>query len=120
MNLSEIEAGSNASLYLTISTELIKNNRSQAEVDALDHSDDLDKYVARTAFENHGKSLYPYGLKCKWILDLRSEEQAADGSWFFKVGVTITTQYGTKKDTVAEGIISGTTDNPIVKEFYVP
>ena len=119
MDLSEIESGSNASIYLTVSAELIKNDRSQAEVDALDHSDDLDKYVARTTFENHGKSLYPYGFECHWILDLRNEEQTPEGSWIFKVGVTITNQYGAKKDTVAEGIISGNTDNAIVKEFYV-
>jgi len=119
MDLSEIESGRNASIYLTVPAELIKNDRGQAEVDALNHSGDLDKYVARTAFENHGKSIYPYGFECHWILDLINEEQTPEGSWLFKVGVTITNQYGTKQDTVAEGIISGNTDNQIVKEFYV-
>ncbi|MDD3271353.1 MAG: hypothetical protein PHR04_04540 [Syntrophomonadaceae bacterium] len=118
MNLSDIESGRN-NPYLTVPAKLIKNDRIKAEVNALDHSGDLDKYVARTAFEKHGKSVYPYGFECHWILDLRSESQAADGSWWFKVGVTITNQYGTKRDTVAEGILSGNTGNPIVKEFYV-
>ncbi|MCM0648411.1 hypothetical protein NBE98_08495 [Clostridium swellfunianum] len=118
-DLSEIEAGSSASLCLMIPTELIKNNRSQTEVDALDRSKDLDKHVARSAFENHGKSVYPYGFECHWIVDLRNEEQTPEGSWIFKVGVTITNQNGTKKDAITEGIISGNTNNPIVKEFNV-
>jgi len=118
MDLSDIESESIAA-YLTVPAKLIKNDRIQEEVDALDHSGDLDKYVARTTFEKHGKYVYPYGFECHWILDLISEEQTTEGSWTFKVGVTITNQYGTKRDTVAEGIISGNTGNPIVKEFYV-
>lgn len=118
-DLSDIETGGNANTYLTVSAELIKDDRNQAEVDALDHSKDLDKYVARNAFEKYGKSQYPYGFKCHWILDLRNEEQTSEGSWIFKVGVTITNQYGTDKDTVVEGTISGSTANAIVEDFYV-
>lgn len=118
VDLREMESSRNASICLTVPAKLIKNNRSQVEADELDHSDDLDKQVARTAFEDHGKNAYPYGFECHWVRDLRSESQASDGSWWFKVGVTITNQYGTKRDTVAEGIISGNTANPIVKEFY--
>ena len=118
-DVSEIESGRNASIYLKVPAELIKNDRSQTEVNALDHSGDLDKYVARTAFENHGKSEYPYGFKCHWLLDLRGEQQSIDGSWFFKVGVEITNQYGASREAIAEGTISGTTDKPIIKQFLV-
>ncbi|RWZ54532.1 hypothetical protein EQV77_14785 [Halobacillus fulvus] len=118
-DLSDIAFGSPVPVYLTISPELIKEDRSEAEVEELDHSDELDKYVARTAFNKHGKSLYPYGFKSHWILDLRNEEQTSNGSWRFKVGVTITNQYGEKMEAVAEGLISGTTDNPTIEEFYV-
>ncbi|MDD3269679.1 MAG: hypothetical protein PHX14_10185 [Syntrophomonadaceae bacterium] len=119
MDLSDIGSGSKVP-YLTVPAKLIKNDRIQADVDALDHSGDLEKYAARMAFENHGKYLYPYGFECHWILDLINEEQShVDGSWFFKVGVTITNQYGTKRDAIAEGTISGTTGNPTVKEFNV-
>ena len=117
-DLTEIESGSNHP-YLTVPAKLIKNDRIQAEVDALDHSGDLDRYVARTAFENYGKSIYRYGFECHWFRDLRNEEQTVEGSWIYKVGVTITNQYGTKLDAIAEGTISGNTNNPIVKEFYV-
>jgi len=104
--------------YYSIPARLIKDDRKQAEVDALDHSGDLDKYVARTAFEKHGKSAFPYGFKCAWTMDLINEEQRSDGSWFFKVGVKITNQYGATRDAVAEGVVSGTTDTPIVGDFY--
>lgn len=117
--VSEIESRRNASIFLKVPAELIKNDRSQTEVNALDHSGDLDKYVARTAFENHGKSEYPYGFKCHWLVDLWGEQQSTDGSWFFKVGVEITNQYGASRKAIAEGIISGTTDNPIIKQFLV-
>lgn len=117
--VSEIESRKNASIFLKVPAELIKNDRSQTEVNALDHSGDLDKDVARTAFENHGKSEYPYGFKCQWLLKLWGEQQSADGSWSFKVGVKITNQYGESREAIAEGIISGTTDKPIIKQFLV-
>lgn len=118
-DLSDIDSESNKNTYLTVSPELIKDDRNQAEVEALDHSKDLDKYVARNAFEEYGESQYPYGFKCHWFLDLRNEEQTSEGSWIFKVGVTITNQYGTKLDAIAEGTISGSTANAIVEDFYV-
>lgn len=117
LSISEIEA--NYSPYLTVFPSLIKDDRNQSDVEAQDHSDDLDKYKARLAFEHYGEAIYPYGFKCHWITALRAEEQASDGSWFFKVGVTITNQYGTKMDTIAECKIGGTTAYPVVKDFYV-
>lgn len=104
--------------YLSVPAKLIKDDRKQAEVDALDHSGDLDKYAARTAFEKYGKSAFPYGFKCAWTLGLIAEEQRSDGSWYFKVDVKITNQYGAKRDAVAEGVVSGTTATPIVGDFH--
>lgn len=79
---------------------------------------ELTKNYAQIAFEDYAKKQYPYGFKCHWILDLKNAEEQS-GSWFFKVGVTITNQYGTKYDSVAEGVVSGTDQNPKVDNFYV-
>lgn len=80
---------------------------------------ELTQSFAQSAFEDYAENQYPYGFKCHWILDLKNAEQWDDGSWFFKVGVTITNQYGTKYDSVAEGVVSGTDQNPKIERFYV-
>ena len=79
----------------------------------------LSAYYAQKAFEKHGEKLYPYGFKCHWFADYIAEEQRSDGSWFLKVGVTITNAYGTDYKTVAEAVISGTDTNPKVSQFHV-
>ncbi|MDO8950928.1 MAG: hypothetical protein Q8S43_04735 [Actinomycetota bacterium] len=104
--------------FWSVPAKLVKDNRKQSSVDALDHSSDLDKFAARTAFEGFGKSEYPYGFKCAWSLGLINEEQRSDGSWFFKVDAKITNQYGTARSAVAEGVVSGTTASPTVRDFY--
>jgi hypothetical protein len=86
---------------------------------ARDHSDDLDKNFAKSVFEQHGAKEFPYGFKCHWIVGLINEEQFSDGSWFFKVGVTITNQYGVERKAIAEGSVKGTTENCVVDSFYV-
>lgn len=75
--------------------------------------------IAQSTFEQYGKKAYPYGFKCHWWTKKIGEEHRADGSWFFKVGVTIKNMYGTKYDTTVEGTISGTDENPEVTHFYV-
>ena len=80
---------------------------------------ELSAYYAQRAFEKYGKNLYPYGFKCHWVLDYIAEEKRTDGSYFLKVGVTITNMYGAEYKTVAEGIVSGTDANAKVTQFYV-
>ena len=79
----------------------------------------LSEFYAKKAFEKYGKKLYPYGFKCHWFMDLIYEGQQQDGSWFFKVGVTITNAFGAEYDTIAEGIVGGSDLNPEVIQFYV-
>lgn len=79
----------------------------------------LSSYYAQQAFEKYGKANYPFGFKCHWWVGLIAEEQRSDGSWYFKVEVTITNAFGADYKTVAEGIVSGTDANPKVKQFYV-
>lgn len=80
---------------------------------------ELTQSYAKTAFERYGKSLYRYGFKCHWIIGLINAEQYDDGSWFFKVEVTIENEYGNKYKTIAEGKVSGSNNSPIVTQFYV-
>lgn len=88
-------------------------------LDDLISDTELTQHYAQTAFEKHAESQYPNGFKCHWMMDLRNAEQSTDGSWFLKVGVTITKQDGSKYDTVAEGVVSGTDKNPKVDQFSV-
>lgn len=100
--------------YLTVSKDLIADDRRNTG-----NSNELDEATiitsAKSTFEKYGKSKYPYGFKCHWIVDFIACEVRYDGSCYIKVGVTITNQYGTKRKTVAEGIVKGSN----VKNFYV-
>lgn len=79
----------------------------------------LSSYYAHQAFREYGESQYPFGFDPHFIMDLRNEEQLDDGSWYIKVGVTITNAFGQEYETVAEGIVSGTDDLAVVTQFHV-
>lgn len=83
--------------------------------DADDSSDWDLEWEARKTFESYGEILYPYGFKCHWILDLVTCESQGDGTFFIKVGVTITNEYGAERRTYAQGIAG----NGTVVDFYV-
>ena len=57
---------------------------------------------------NDGEALYPYGFACHWFKALEEHTQHEDGSWSFKVGVTITNQYGASREAVASAYINNT------------
>lgn len=80
---------------------------------------ELTKFYARKAFEEYGNALYRYGFKCHWFMSLYNEEQYEDGSWFFKVGVTIENAYGNEIEAVAGGTVSGTDKSPEVTQFNI-
>ena len=83
---------------------------------ANDNNDDWDaEWDARNAFEHYGLIHYPYGFKCHWYLDLVTCERQDNGSYFIKVGVTITNEYGRDRRTYAQGLVNGST----VEDFYV-
>lgn len=79
----------------------------------------LSKDGAQDGFERYGESAYPYGFKPHWLLGVLAFNKNDDGSYFIKVEVTITNEYGTKLKTNVEGTVSGTDDYPIVNDFYV-
>lgn len=116
-NISVLEDSSDASLFFIVPFELIKDDRIASEVDALDHSKELRVEQAHKAFENVGNALYPYGFKCHWYSGLIDSWQSYDGSWFFKVEVTITNQYGASRKMTAEAYINNVTES--VENFLV-
>ena len=72
-------------------------------------SDDTILNNARITFENYGKSLYPLGFDCNWILGTLSKEVYADGSCYFMVEATIKSNNGTKERVLASGKVSNNT-----------
>lgn len=116
-NMSVLENSSDAPLFLIIPLELIKDDRIASEVNALDHSKELREEQAHKAFQYMGDALYPYGFKCHWYGGLIDHWQSYDGSWFFKVKVTITNQYGASKKMTAEAYINNVTQS--VENFLV-
>lgn len=73
------------------------------------------EWDARRTFERFGEVLYPYGFECHWALDMITCEPQGDGTFFIKVGVTITNEYGAERRTYAQGIAG----NGNVEDFYV-
>lgn len=108
------EEAKDSTPYLTVSENLISEDRSGTPTkNKLNESSII--VAAKNTFENYGKSIYPYGFKCHWIIDLVACEVRDDGSCYIKVGVTIENQYGNKLKTRAEGIVKGSS----VTNFYV-
>lgn len=116
-DMSVLENSSDAALFFIVPFELIKDDRIASEVDALDHSKELRVEQAHKAFEYVGNALYPYGFECHWYSGLIDSWQSYDGSWFFKVEVTITNQYGASKKMTAEAYINNVTES--VENFLV-
>ncbi len=79
----------------------------------------LDLYYARKAFEEYGEKQYKYGFKCHWLVGLLDEKENSDGTYTFKVEVTITNGFGAKYDAVASGVVGGSNANPNVLSFNV-
>lgn len=92
----------------------LNNQPSQEETDK---KDELREHEAKRAFEYYGEYMYPYGFECHWFTKLYENTQLDDGSWKFKVGVTITNQYGASREAVAEALINNTTQR--VEDFDV-
>ena len=105
---AEFDYGTGITLYY--------NEPQVEEEPQAEETNDWDQWWdARRNFETYGEILYPYGFKCHWILNLIAEEPQGDGTYFIKVGVTITNAFGQKREAIAQGIAG----NGAVKDFYV-
>lgn len=100
-DISDIEGGN--SPYLTVTPELIKEDRNPEDFKELDEY--KIRSEARKVFQAYGKKLFPYGFKCHWIIGLKADEVSSDGAVFFKVEVTIKNEYGAKREAIAEGTV---------------
>ena len=63
---------------------------------------------AKRALEYMGEAYYPYGFECHWWTKCYEHTQSDDGSWYFKVGVTITNEYGASYEAIAEAYVNNT------------
>lgn len=117
--LTELTAGLHEAC-LTVPAALASEDRDAEQEAANDHTGDLDEDSAMTALQNYGDRQYPYGFKIHWISGrLANEQSVADGSWYFKVNVTVTNAYGADADGVCEAKVTGTSSSPVVQEFSV-
>lgn len=102
---------------MKVSPDLIKKDRSdkksssdkdksKSETTEEDVKDAFSRSDAQKYFDRYGKAAFPYGWKAHWFLDLMYAEQASDGSWYLKVGVTIKNAYGAERDATAEGLVT--------------
>lgn len=106
---AEFDYGTTIKLYYN-ETQTQSEPQADAEPDEWDQ-----EWEARQDFEAFGEILYPYGFKCHWMMDLVTCEPQGDGTYFIKVGVTITNEYGTERRTYAQGIAG----NGNVRDFWV-
>lgn len=111
INISDI--GHGKCPYLTVSPELIKEDRNSEDFKDLDENKIASD--ARKIFQAYGKSLFPYGFKCHWVIGKIAEEVSRDGSCFLKVEVTIKNEYGAKRKAIAEGTVK---DGKII-DFHI-
>lgn len=99
--------------------ETLKEIKEKAKEIFSSEKSTITKANAKNAFEDYGLEKYPNGFKCHWILKNYKSEPMKDGSWQFKVGVTVKDNDGKKQKLTAEGIVFGTNENPKIKDFRV-
>lgn len=102
--------------YLVVKPSMIADDREEK---TQNEEEEVGIYFYHRAFQEYGKSIYPYGFDCHWIAGKRAEEKLSDGSYFFKVEVTIKTANKAKREAIAEGIIKYENGNFQVDSFYV-
>ena len=81
-----------------------------------EYSSNKNETIARRAFENYGKYMYPYGIKYHWYTG-SIREYEGNGVWYFEVEVTITNDSGAEKKSIAEGRVDFTKESVI--EFNI-
>lgn len=121
MDLSYLEEAYNSpDLYLVVSPKLVEEDRNEEKATSkADNTSLLDETCAMGAFEVYADEEYPYGIKLHWVTGTIAHTQdKATGEWTFKVNATIKNAYGAKYDTIVEGRVAGTNDNPKVTYFY--
>ncbi|WP_029948664.1 hypothetical protein [Parvimonas micra] len=111
MDISDLAQGDCP--YLTVTPELIKEDRNPEDFKELDENKIASD--ARKIFQAYGKSIFPYGFKCHWVIGKIAEEVSRDGSCFLKVEVTIKNEYGAKRKAIAEGTVK---DGKII-DFHI-
>lgn len=118
---AEKETEADRSGNLSSAIKSIKNIADDAKELFSDNDSkyDISKDKAKDAFEDYGKEMYPEGFKCHWIRKNHKTKHRSDGSWYFKVGVTIKDDDGKKEDATAEGTVYGSNKSPQVKGFKV-
>ena len=80
----------------------------------------LDHTYAWLAVEKYGKKQYIYGFKLHDIASRLAEDVADENTWFLKAYCDVKNEYGTwAKNLTCEAYVSGTTDNPRIKDFKV-
>ena len=118
-NLKDIEeTKSTKDDIINVDPKLIKDNRSNTSSEEKS-ANTISHYYAKRAFEKYGNKQFPNGFKCHWILKLYNDEHSSDGSYIFKVGVTVTNSNNKSQKMIAEGIVSGTDEDPNVTNFFV-
>lgn len=112
----ESEPDSFKNNYLVVKPGMISKDR---EGTSQNEEESIGIYFYHKAFEEYGISYYPYGFECHWTLGRIAEEKYSDGSYFFKVEVTVTNAYNAKRKTVAEGKVKYVNGSFTVDSFYV-
>lgn len=117
--VGKIDASKKTATLYVLSSEAAEAGREAESVrDAL--TEKLDPSFAWTAAEQYGKEQYPYGFKLKNSMGMIAEEPYDENTWFLKATCDVTNVYGAKeKNLTCEALVTGTTDDPQVIEFYV-
>lgn len=102
--------------YLVVKPEMIADDREKT---SQNEEENIGIYFYHKAFEEYGTSYFPYGFECDWKKGRIAEEKYSDGSYYFKVKVTVTNAYNAKRKTVASGNVKYVNGSFVVDSFYV-
>lgn len=110
VEVKDIDQSSKKVTFMIQSQESIAREKAEAALEKK-----LSKANALTAFDNYGKTQYPYGFKRR-LLDY-SVTYYDENTWLVKASVKITNAFNATRETTCEAKVSGTSATPIVSDF---
>jgi len=80
-------------------------NTTNSEEEKDEYSSSKYELEALILFRKTGEAQYPYGIEYHWLTGGIASEYQGNGSYYFRVKVTVTNQYGTKRKGTATGYV---------------
>lgn len=117
--ITAVKVDSDNNVEFTINTKENISEQEKADKTRETLSKKISVGAAWVAAKEYGLTQYPYGFKLHYVAGCLAEDAVDENTWFLKATCTVTNEYGASRQYECECNVTGTDDNPKVKNFKV-